>query len=110
MTDGNRIAALRSLLEEQPGDPFLHYAIGLEHLKMKDLASAKAIFSEVVAATPDYLPAYFQLGKVLEQLNEFKLAVKAYEQGITLASRQGNAHTLSELRGALQALTGETDD
>lgn len=110
MTDGNRLAALRALLEEQPGDPFLHYAIGLEHLKMSDLASARASFSGLVTANPDYLPAYFQLGKVLEQLNETELAVQAYEQGISLASSQRNSHTLSELRGALQSLSGEADD
>lgn len=107
MTDSSRMNALRGLLDEDPGDPFLRYAVGLEHLKMNDLASAREAFTKVVSDSPHYLPAYYQLGKVLEQLNEAEQAIKSYQAGIALATEQRNMHTLSELRGALQALSGE---
>lgn len=110
MTDINRMEVLRGLLEESPGDPFLSYAIGLEHLKMNDLAAARTAFSKVVSDSPEYLPAYYQLGKVLERLNEPEQAVLTYEKGIAVARDQRNAHTMSELRGAMEALAGGMDN
>lgn len=100
----NRIDTLRRLLEADPDDPFPRYALGLEHLSRGELEPAGEMLEEVLQRHPDYLPAYYQLGKVYEERGDFERARKTWERGVELAIRQGDEHTREELQGALDTL------
>ncbi len=56
------------------------------------------------ADDPGYLPNYYHFGKLLERLGERNRAGEIYSLGMEMARSQGNTHTLSELRGALDLL------
>ena len=110
MPTGSRIDQLRALLEEEPGDPFLNYALGLEFLKMNDLQHSCEVFRGLSERSPDYLATYYQLGKVYEAMQEKEKALRTYEIGLAVAKAQGHHHTYTELRGAITALDEENDD
>ncbi|MFM2206190.1 MAG: hypothetical protein RL213_165 [Bacteroidota bacterium] len=106
----SRTAQLHELIKEDPDDPFLQYALGLEYLKMSDLEAARTLFRQIIERFPDYLATYYQLGKVLERLKSPQNALSAYQAGIQVAVQQQNMHALAELRTAFELLQDELPD
>jgi tetratricopeptide (TPR) repeat protein len=106
----SRIEQLHELIKEDPEDPFLRYALGLEHLKMNDLDTALTLFRAITERFPDYLATYYQLGKILETLKSPQNALSAYRAGIQVALQQQNMHALAELRTAAELLQDELPD
>ena len=99
-----KLPQLQAMLEKQPNDPFLLYAIAMEHKKTNDTAKAIDFLLRCICAEPNYLYAYFQLGQVQEMMGKIEEAKKSYQLGITGAKLLGDAHALSELEGALGML------
>jgi len=99
-----RIDLLKSFLEEDPKDSFSRYALSLEYVKLGQLDDARREFETVRDNDPDYLATYFQLAQLYQKLNLPHEAEKTLRTGITVAIKQGDAHTQSELEGALDAL------
>lgn len=100
----NRLEKLKEMAAQKPEDPFLQYAIAQEYAATEQYAGALAIYQTLVDKQPDYLPTYYQLGKLHEQLGQFGDAQRAYEQGMIVAQQQGNMKTLGELRAALEEM------
>ncbi|MGD0619861.1 MAG: hypothetical protein ABSB67_19605 [Bryobacteraceae bacterium] len=61
-------------------------------------------FRQLLAANPNYAAGYFHGGQTLEKLGRVEDARAMYEQGIEVTTRTGDAHTRSELQGALDLL------
>jgi tetratricopeptide (TPR) repeat protein len=97
----DRINLLLNYLEEDPNDRFSRYALGLEYVKMNELAKARECYEELLERAPDYLPVYYQAGKLFEAQSQPEAAIAVYRKGIAVATDQGDAHTRSELQGAL---------
>ena len=97
----NRIDLLESYVQEDPADPFNHYALCLELVKVDRLQDARAKFSYLVESHPHYLPTYFHYGKLLEHLGEPAIACEIYQKGIRIAVMQNDRKTEAELRTAL---------
>lgn len=106
----DRIAQLTDFLKETPNDPFLHYALTTEYVKLGDNERARAGFENMVTAYPDYVGTYYHYAKFLEKLNEKDSAEKIYETGILVANKMRNRHAMSELQAALNLLRGLEDD
>ena len=103
----HRLSSLIALQRQDPGDPFLRYAIGLEYLK-NDPQRALEYFDRLLAEQPDYLPVYYQAGALLAELGQRERADGVYRRGIEEAKKQGEQKTLHELKGAYQSfLTGD---
>ena len=102
--DNSRLLTLKKVVEQDPDDSFSRYALGLEYLSVPDNEKAKEMFEELLLKDPNYLAAYYQLGKVYELLGEAEMAQKAYEKGIYVAASQNDMHTKSELEEALNNL------
>ena len=100
----DRIAQLRQFVAARPAEPFPRYALALELKGKGDDAGAAAELSGLVQGAPDYLPAYLQLGALLQGLGRIDEARKALRKGQDVAQRQGNSHTLGELTTALEQL------
>ncbi len=100
----DRVAQLRKFVEASPKDPFPRYALALELKGRGEAASAAAELQALLQHAPDYLAAYLQLGMVLQALGRADEARDAFRRGQGLARRKGEAHTLSELTSALEAL------
>ncbi|MFM9008576.1 MAG: hypothetical protein ACKOQY_08635 [Bacteroidota bacterium] len=98
MPDQNRIAALEAMLREDPLDAFCRYALALEYAGLES-GSRQSIelLQDLLADTPAYLPAYYQLGKILGEANRKPEALLVIQQGILLARSTGENHALAEL-------------
>jgi len=99
-----RIDALMQFLEEDPGDSFSRYALAMEYVKLDRYEDAIAEYRKVIRNEPEYLATYYQLGKALEHQGLAAEAREAYNSGIAIAARRGDAHTRDELTSALELL------
>ena len=92
------------MLEKEPNDVFLNYALAMEHLATGDYTDADAQFKKVLEINPTYLPCYYQLGQVNEKLNYTEIALGYYKLGVALAQSQNNKKALGELNEAIWML------
>ncbi len=100
----NRLEMLKKMVAENPQDSFLRYGLAMEHRNGGDLESAMAEFQTLLAANPDYVPAYFHGGQTLERMARTDEAREFYRNGIEASVRTGDAHARSELEAALGML------
>jgi Tfp pilus assembly protein PilF len=103
MTNSNRLEQLLKFYKEDPNDAFTIYAIATEYLK-SDTSLARQYFEILLSKHPEYLPTYYHVAHLYEELNKINLAENAYLKGIALAEKQGNTTTLRELKNALDEL------
>lgn len=99
-----RMQTLVGMLEKEPNDLFLLYAIALEHKKAGQFADAQKYLAEVLKRDPLYCVAYQQAGQVYEQAGDVEAAKKSYREGIAAAGRKGDQHAREEMEGALAML------
>jgi Tfp pilus assembly protein PilF len=99
-----RTEMLKSLLAEDPKNKFARYGLAMEYVKEGQLDTAVSEFRSLIASDPNYCAAYFHAGQTLEKSGEIEEARTMYEEGIEAATRTGDAHTRSELQGALELL------
>jgi Tfp pilus assembly protein PilF len=104
----NRIEILRGFLENDPRDSFSRYALALEYVKLGQTDNARREFEFVRDQDPGYVATYFQLAQLYRNLGLNHEAEKTYRTGITVAAKAGDAHTQSELEGALESLLMES--
>lgn len=100
----SRLEALQEMLLEDPHDPFLNYALALEFLNDGNNEKAASIFEEILNRDENYLAAYYQLGKLYEEMDLKENAIKTYKKGIEVAAKQNSRKTLGELNEALLML------
>jgi len=92
------------LLDDPNDDGFLRYALAMEYLSAGDEAKALESLQQLVAASPEYVPGYQQLGQLLTRLGREDEAKVVYRDGIALARRQKNQHAADEMTGFLAML------
>ena len=106
----NRKDQILQLLEANPGDAFLRFALAKEHEQgAGGDAGAVAIYEQLVRDSPDYVGTYYHYGKALERLGRDREAWAAYTTGIAVAGRLGENHARAELAGARLELGDEED-
>jgi len=103
----NRIDILTGFLQQDPNDSFSRYALALEYVKSGQSGDARREFETVMEKDPEYVATYYQLGQLYRTLGLKHEAEKTYRTGISVASVAGDAHTQSELEGALESLLME---
>ena len=103
----NRINQIMEFLITEPEDPFLQYSMALEYLKIDMDKDARKIFENLLKSNKDYLPTYYQLGKLYEKLNLSPRAIITYQEGLIVAERQKNLRAIRELKESLNNLTGD---
>lgn len=92
------------MLEKDPNDVFLNYALAMEHLSTSDFTDAEKQFKKVLDINATYLPCFYQLGQVNEKLGNNEEAISYYKQGVELAKSQNNNKALGELNEAIWML------
>jgi len=100
----SRIDQLQEMLKEEPTDSFLNYALALEYAKNNDIPKSITIIEEIIQRDENYLGAYYQLGKLYEQLSNNAKAISTYQKGIDIAKAQNNRKAQGELNEALWML------
>ena len=101
MTGKSRKEQLQEMLRDEPKDPFLRYGLGMEYVSEGNDEEAVRQFRVLVAATPDYVPAYQQAGQALLRLDKPNDAQELLHAGIAAALKQGDQHAAGEMQELL---------
>lgn len=100
----NRLELIEEMLEKNPDDTFLNYAAALEHKSDGEPKKAIKIFKKIIDQDPEYLPTYYQLGKLLEAEGKTDAAIDVYKKGSKLARKKHDLKAMGELSEALLIL------
>ncbi len=99
-----RIDELKNFLKEDPSDNFALYALALEYIKMNHISEAISLLEELLQRNPQYLAAYYQLGKLFEQQHDSAKASSTFSKGMEVAKTKSDQKTFNELQSALDSL------
>lgn len=105
--NSTRLDALKKFLEDEPADPFNHYAVALEYAAQKEYATAIRGLERLIDLDPDYIPAYHQLASMYSLQDRRVDAIGMYARGIGAATRVGDRHAAEEMSEALAELESE---
>ncbi len=93
----NRLAQLQAMLAEEPGDPFLRYAIALEKKRAGALEDAASDLEKLIAEDPKYIACYYQLALLLANLGRAPEAMEACKAGALHCLVTGDTKARAEL-------------
>ncbi len=99
-----RLELLTAMVEKDPDDTFLQYAIALEYVGANRLEEAAATLESLMIKSPDYPSGFHQAARVYERLERTADARRCYESGMACADRAGDPHAKAEMSMALAAL------
>ncbi len=96
-----RIDMLVGMLEKEPSDIFLNYSLSLEYFSIQEFAKAESGLQKVMDLQKDYIPAFYQMGKLKEALGMNEEALHYYRKGLELARVQKNNKAINEFGEAI---------
>jgi thioredoxin-like negative regulator of GroEL len=96
---------LEQLLESDPDDVFLQYALAKACVNEGNVERGLAQYQSVIDRHPDYVPAYFQKGQTLAERERTDEARVVLTQGIKIARKVGDGHAEREMTEFLESLT-----
>ncbi len=99
-----RLEQLQSLLESEPDDTFLRYALGMELKGLGRMDEAIQHFESLMKSTPPYVPAFFMAGQAFAELGNINSARSVLREGIDFARTQGDNHAAGEMSEFLVSL------
>lgn len=100
----SRLAVLQSMLEEDPADSFLLFAMAKEYEKQDNLPQAIEYYEKVVQNDSNYTGVYYHLGAAQAEMGDRDKAIGTYKEGIEICKAVGDQHALSELKSVLMNL------
>lgn len=92
------------VLEIDPEDSIALYGMADIFFFRKDFVSASENLKKVIAVDSKYSNAYLLLGKACEAMGGISEAKEAYQQGIAVASKQGDMMPANEMQSRLNQL------
>jgi thioredoxin-like negative regulator of GroEL len=96
---------LEQLLESDPDDVFLQYALAKARISEGNIEAGLAQFQAVIDRHPDYVPAYFQKGQALAERGRTDEARQVLIKGIQIARKVGDGHAEREMTEFLDSLS-----
>lgn len=96
----DRLQLLQEMLEEDPHNSFLLFALAKEQEKLGNLKQAIDTFLLLQEKDASYVGLYYHLAKLYEQIEEEASALATYEAGIAIAQKVKDQHALAELQNA----------
>jgi Tfp pilus assembly protein PilF len=104
MSDRDRIAEFKEVVEMMPEDPVVRFGLAGAYLDAGDAEAAAAEYAEAIRLDPDYTAAHRGLGRALERAGRVADAVAAYTRGLEVAARTGDLQTGKEMQVFLRRL------
>jgi len=95
-----RLDSLLDLLNEDPDDGFLLFAVAKEYEGTDNIEKALEYYEVLRSKDPEYVGLYYHLGGLYAELEENEKAMNVYDKGIEVATTMHDFHALSELKGA----------
>jgi predicted Zn-dependent protease len=107
MANQTRRQQIEDMLRSEPDDPFLRYALAMEHASAGDHAQAITLLQALIADSPTYIAAYLQCGQLLAREQRVAEAQRVLRTGIVMAQKTGDGHAAGEMEGLLESLATE---
>jgi len=104
VADKSRLQQIQEMLADDPKDAMLRYMLAMEYVSEGDDAQAIGCFQELLAAAPDYVPAYMQAGRAFVRRGRDDEARAIFERGIAVAHQKQDFHARDEMSGMLTEL------
>lgn len=102
-----RLQQLLDLLEKNPKDSFVLFAIAKEYEGSGETEKAFEKYHFLLKNDPNYVGAYYHLAKLYENNGKTQDALDTYSKGMEIAKSQGDQHAFSELSSAKMNLEME---
>jgi uncharacterized protein HemY len=99
-----RIETVREMLKEDPNDPFLHYALGLELVKKQHYQEAISAFQTVIQLNETYVAAYYQIAIIFIHLDIVDVARTYIHKGMDQALLKKDFKSKGELEELLEGI------
>jgi len=99
-----RMAQLKSILDQEPKNTFARYALGMEYCSAGETDAALGEFRTLLEVDANYANAFFMGAQALQHAERIPEAVKWLRDGIACAQRVGNRHAESEMQALLDEL------
>jgi tetratricopeptide (TPR) repeat protein len=96
-----------NLLESDPENSFLLFAMAKEYEKGDEWDEAKEVYHKLLNVDASYIGLYYHYGKLLEYLEDKTLALEIYQKGINKSLELNDLHARSELQSALMNLKSD---
>lgn len=97
--NSNRIEQLFQFLKEDPGDPFILYAIATEYLKT-DEQKTLGYYIKLLTEHENYTGTYYHAAKLYEKMGDYSKAEEIYKKGMEVCRKNNKTHALNELQRA----------
>jgi tetratricopeptide (TPR) repeat protein len=101
---GSRLEQLAQIVSANPENVLARYGLAMEYAQQRDYTRALENFRTLMAASPNYVAAYYQAGKVLQNLGDEAQARAVLQQGIEASVRANDVHARSEMEALLAEL------
>ena len=101
---GDRIEALRRMLEKRPHDPRARFGLAAEFERLEQWPDVVRELEAYLGTTEDQGNAWGRLGHALRRLGRDEEARAAYTRGIEAALRHGHPSMAAEFEETLEEL------
>lgn len=101
----SRVEQLTRMLEADPDDAFLLYALAQEHAKESRHGEALVFYDRCLKADGAYCYAYYHKARSQEALGRHEDAKSTLRAGLEAARTARDAHAFAEIEGYLDAIT-----
>ncbi len=98
------VEQLEALLQEDPEDTFLLYALAMELGNCEQHERSLEIFQRLMDQHPPYVPAFFMAGQMLARLGRNQQSRQILTTGIEQAQAQHDDHAAGEMAEFLTSL------
>ena len=95
---------LEGLVAQDPNDSFSRYALALELEKAGEESESVTHLREVILRDPNYIAAFYHLGRLLASQGNTEEARAVYQQGLNAGATADDQRTRSEIQQALEML------
>ena len=104
-----RIKDLEEMLDANPDDPFLIYALAREHELAKSTMQALLMYEHLVTEHADYIATYYHYARLLYSAGNKNEAIRLLQKGIERGTATGDNHAVSEMKGLLSLWMSDDD-
>lgn len=92
-----RLEQLLAIQKDEPDDAFTRYAIALEYKSSGNTTTAIEWLEKLRNSSPDYVPTYYMLAELYQQISNPAQAARTCDEGLIIAKNAGDHHAHSEL-------------
>jgi len=98
------------MLETNPDDPFIIYALAREYEQSLATMQALLMYEHLITDHPTYIATYYHYAKILYSAGNKNEGIRMLERGIEWGLKETDMHAVSEMKSLLSSWTQEDDE